>query len=250
MAWPWDVIGLRPDATPREVEDAWSAWRATARESDDPEGFRRKAEAFEAAIQRAAERDPSHLPAGAYPDPWDRPADEPTDDTGEVPPALPEDTRSEDEKLAQQILTLTRAAEDFDELALAVQRFGAWHDRGTRTGAERLLRDAIVGGESLRSIEIVRISRLFDWQPESPPMQPLDEHRLWKARVHEAWQEYAPPDPAYTEGIGRTFLLVAGIAGALLSLLILPRVLAGGIGILIPIAFAALCAWLLIKWKR
>jgi hypothetical protein len=249
MAWPWDVIGLRPDATPREVEDAWSAWRATARESDDPEAFRRMAEAFEAASQLAAERDPSHLPAEAYPDPWDRPADEQRGG-GQTLPALAEDTRSADEKLAETILTLTRAAGDFDELALAVQRLGAWHDHRTRSGAERLLRDAIAGGEGLRNIEIVRISRLFDWQPDSPPMQALEEHRRWRARVQAAWQEFAPPDPAYTEGIGRTFLLLAGIAGALLALLILPRLLAGSLGILIPIALAALCAWLLIQWKR
>lgn len=251
MSWPWSTIGLPADATPTEIRAAFERWRRDLDEGKVQGSARETFEierAFETALQLAEERDPSHLDAGQYPDPW-RDADAPV---AAQPPALqPEHPPlASADVLATTILGLVQQSPDFDAFASALARVRAFADPATREGADRYLRDWLVDGGRLTPLQVVRLARVFDWQPESKPLQDPDRDFDWRGIVRSAHAIVAPPDPAYTGSIGRMFLLVGGVAGVLLALLLLPRVMAGGARILIPVAFAALCAWLLIRWRR
>ena len=60
----------------------------------------------------------------------------------------------------------------------------------------------------------------------------------------------APPPPEATAALGRTFLIVGGVAGVGLMLLLAPKILGGGLRLLIPLAIAGLAAWVLIRWAK
>lgn len=255
MAWPWDLIGLPPDATASEVDAAYQRWRAQARRGDDPQLYERMEQAFTAALDAAGERDPSYLPHGAdYPNPWRDEGAAAAEERGEaassqdprpdsLPPASPD-------VLATSILGLLRQAPDFDALLVAMTPVRGWRDPATRRAADARLRDWLVEGGQLSAAQVVRLSRLFDWTPQSEPLQDAERDAEWRRLLRLAHAELAPPDPAYTNAIGRTFLAIAIGFGVLLALLILPRILAGGVKLLIPILLAAACAWLLIRWRR
>jgi hypothetical protein len=152
--------------------------------------------------------------------------------------------------LATTILGLVRQAPDFADFATALGRVRAWGDAATREGADRYLRDWMVDGGQLTPLQVVRLARAFDWQPESPPLQDADRDQYWRQIVRQAHAIVSPPDPAYTGSIGRAFLVVGAVAGLGLAALLLPRVMAGGLRILIPVALAAIAAWVLIRWRR
>jgi hypothetical protein len=206
MAWPWDTLGLREDATPLEVQKAWNAWRARSRPADDPEAYARMEQAFAAAQERAADRDPSRLPAASYPVAWSdatsAPANAPA--ATELLPA---------EELVQALLIHVRNATDYEAFAHAIVSLNAWRDPQVRAAADCDLREQIAAGVMFSSGEIVRLSRLFEWQPESMPLQPADRDQRWRQRVQLAWAELAPPDAAYTSNLGRVFLGAAILAG-------------------------------------
>ena len=251
MSWPWSTIGLPDDATPAEIRAAFEAWKKKL-EAGEVTGSARDTfeieRAFETAIELAEERDPSHLDASQFPAPW-RDANAPTPDQ---PPALrPEHPPLPSaDVLATTILGLVRQAPDFADFATALGRVRAWADAATREGADRYLRDWMVDGGQLTPLQVVRLTRAFDWQPDTPPLQDADRDQYWRQIVRQAHAIVSPPDPAYTGSIGRAFLVVGAVAGLGLAALLLPRVMAGGLRILIPVALAALCAWALIKWRR
>lgn len=251
MSWPWSTIGLPADATPTEVRAAFERWKAeldagkvqgSARETFEIE------RAFETALQLAEERDPSHLDASQYPDPWR--------DAGAAPPERQPALQPEHpplpsaDVLATTVLGLVRQSADFNDFAAALARVRAFGDAATREGADRYLRDWLVDGGQLTPLQVVRLARAFDWQPDSPPLQGGDRDEYWRSIVRQAHAIVSPPDPAYTGNIGRVFLIIGAVAGVLLAALLLPRVMAGGLRILIPVVLAAIAAWVLIKWKR
>ncbi|MBK8070133.1 MAG: hypothetical protein IPK27_21730 [Rhodanobacteraceae bacterium] len=251
MSWPWSTIGLASDATPAEIRAAFEAWKRKLDAGEVPGSARDTFEierAFETAIELAEERDPSHLDASQYPDPWRDPDAPPA----AQPPALrPEHPPlASADVLATTVLGLVRQAADFNDFATALGRVRAFADPATREGADRYLRDWMVDGGQLSPLQVVRLARAFGWEPESPPLQPHDRDSQWRQIVHQAYAIVSPPDPAYTGSIGRAFLVVGAVAGLGLAALLMPRVMAGGLRILIPVALAAICAWALIKWRR
>lgn len=251
MSWPWSTIGLPDDATPAEIRAAFEAWKRKL-EAGEVAGSARDTfeieRAFETAIELAGERDPSHLDASQYPDPW-RDPDAPS---AAQPPALrPEHPPlASADVLATTILGLVRQSADFDDFAAALGRVRAFDDAATREGADRCLRDWLVDGGSLTPLQVVRLARVFGWQPETAPLQEVDRDDVWRSLVRQAHAIVSPPDPEYTEHIGRTFLIVGAVAAVLLAALLLPRVLASGLRILVPIVLAGIAAWVLIQWRR
>ncbi len=248
MSWPWTTISLPEDSTPAEIRAAHQAWRAR-REGARPDPSDQEIDrAFMVALEMAEERDPSHLDPSQYPDPWRdaAAADAPAEPAlrPEHPPLPSADV------LATTLLGMVRQAPDFEAFTTALARVQAWRDGETRTGADRHLREWLVDGGELTPLQVVRLARVFDWQPTSPALQAPDRDLDWRRVVKQAYDVVAPPDPAYTGSIGRTFLVVGGVAGVALALLLLPRVMSGSLRILIPVALAALCAWALIRWKR
>lgn len=239
MAWPFSTLGLPDDATPLEVQKAWNAWRASARRADDPAGYAQMEQAFAAAQQQAAERDPSRLPADSYPDPW---APSAADAASAAVSPIPSPS--------EQLLSLVRAAGDYESFVHAVAGLRAWQDPAQRSAVDLAIRQQIADGAALSAGELVRLSRLFDWQPTTPARQDAADDQRWRQRVGAAWAEFAPPDPAYTNRLGHVFLGLGALLTVGLGLLILPRLLHGGIGLLIPLLFALGCAVVLIKWKR
>lgn len=249
MSWPWTTISLPEDSTPAEIRAAHEAWRARREgarpDPSDPEIDR----AFIVALEMAEERDPSHLHPSQYPDPW-RAADA-TPDTTSEPALRPEHPpRQSADVLATTLLGMVRQAPDFAAFTTALARVNGWRDADARNGADRYLREWLVDGGELAPLHVVRLARVFDWQPTSPALQSPERDLDWRRVVKQAYDIVAPPDPAYTGAIGRYFLIAGAVAGGGLALLLLPRIMSGGLRILIPVAIAALCAWALIRWKR
>ncbi len=249
MSWPWSTIGLPEQSTPAEIRAARQSWLEQQGPDSDPDQRKHIERAFDLALEIAEQRDPSHLHHSEFPDPW-KDSDAPAQD--QLPALRPEHPPLPSaDMLATTVLGLVRQAPDFDAFAAALSRVHAWRDDQTRRGADGYLRDWLVDGGQLSPIQIVRLARAFDWTPDSEPLQDEQVRDMdWRRIVSHAHHIVAPPDPAYTGSIGRGFLMAGGIAAVALMLLLLPRVMAGGVRILIPIAFAALCAWLLIRWRR
>lgn len=248
MSWPWSTIGLPEHATPAEIRAAEQNWRRHHADTQDPAERAKIEWAFELALQAAEQRDPSHLHHSGYPDPW-------VDSAQQTPAQLPALNPEHPplacaDVLATTILGLVRQSPDFDAFVVALARVHAWRDDQARSGADRNLRDWLVDGGQLNPLQVVRLARIFNWTPESTPLQEPVQDLDWRRIVSEAYHIVAPPDPGYTGSIGRGFLVAGGVAAVALTLLLLPRVMAGGIRILIPVALAALCAWLLIRWRR
>jgi hypothetical protein len=249
MSWPWTTISLPEDSTPAEIRAAHEAWR-TRREGARPDPSDAEIDrAFSVALEMAEERDPSHLHPSQYPDPW-RPADAPAEASA-LPALRPEHPpRPSADVLATTLLGMVRQAPDFEAFTTALARVHAWRDADARSGADLYLRDWLVDGGELTPLQVVRLARAFDWQPTTPALQSPERDLDWRRVIKQAYDIVAPPDPAYTGSIGRSFLVVGAVAGVGLALLLLPRVMSGGLRILIPVALAALCAWALIRWKR
>lgn len=251
MSWPWSTIGLPADASMTEIRAAFERWKRDLDEGKVQGSARETFEierAFETALQLAEERDPSHLDASRYPDPW-RDRDVPA---AARPPALQAEhpPLASADVLATTIFGLVRQSADFEVFAAALGRVRAFADPATREGADRTLREWLVDDGQLSPLQVVRLARAFGWQPDSPPLQVPERDQQWRSLVHRAHAIVSPPDPVYTNSIGRAFLAVGVVAGIGLAALLLPRVLAGGLRILIPVVLAAICAWVLIKWKR
>ena len=248
MSWPWSTISLPADSTPAEIRAAHEAWRAR-REGARPDPSDAEIDrAYVMALEMAQQRDPSHLHHSQYPDPW-RNAD--AAESAAVPaldPAHPPLPTAD--VLATTILGLVRQAPDFEAFTAALIRVHAWSDSAARNGADCQLRDWLVDGGQLSPLQVVRLARIFDWQPTSLALQPPERDLDWRRVVKQAYDVVAPPDPAYTGAIGRYFLIAGAIAGGGLALLLLPRIMSGGLRILIPVVLAAVCAWALIRWKR
>jgi hypothetical protein len=251
MSWPWTTISLPEDSTPAEIRAAHAAWRSRREgarpDPSDPEIDR----AFIVALEMAEERDPSHLDPSQYPNPW-RATDEHAAPGAPQAPALrPEHPPVPSaDVLATTLLGMVRQAPDFEAFTTALARVQAWRDFDTRVGADRQLRDWLTDGGELTPLQVVRLARVFDWQPTSAALQSPERDLDWRRLVKQAYDIVAPPDPAYTGSIGRSFLVVGAVAGVGLALLLLPRVMSGSLRILIPVALAALCAWALIRWRR
>lgn len=248
MSWPWSTISLPEDSTPAEIRAAHQAWRGR-REGARPDPSDAEIDrAFLVALELAEDRDPSHLHHSQFPDPW-RPADA---STPALPPSLSPDhaPRPPSELLGQTLLDLVQNAPDFAAFTDALLRVRAWRDAQARSGADLHLREWLAAGGQLSPLQIVRLARVFDWQPTTPALQTPERDREWRRLVKYAYDIVAPPDPVYTSNVGHIFLGVAAIAGVGLAVLLLPRVMAGGLRILIPVALAALCAWALIRWRR
>ncbi len=209
-------------------------------------------EAFLEARRIVAERDPSFLPHGTdYPNPWREPAADasPTNDGPplRLPSAAP---LPSPDMLATTLLGFVRQAPDFDALLVMLRPVKGWLDADTRAGADRHLRDWLADGGDLSAAQVVRLARLFDWQPETKPVQSADRDGLWRERVRQAYQIVAPPPPEATDALGRAFLIVGGVAGVGLALLLLPKILGGSVRVLIPLVLAGLAAWVLIRWSK
>lgn len=242
--WPWSQLNLPADASEDEVQAAWQKWRAGARPSDP--GYADTERAFAAAFEQAAGR-PAFIPRPKPAPPQDDADREPKSPWGaQHQPSSTHDATSE---LARDLLDRAEAAADYDDFIVRVNRLSLWTQADVRAATDLQVRELLLDRPA-RAAAIVRMSRMFDWQPESPPLQSPERDERWRSLVRAAWQEFAPPDPAYTGNLGRVFLIVGAVLAVLLSLLILPRVLSGSVGILIPLAFAALCAFVLIQWKR
>jgi hypothetical protein len=247
MSWPWSTIGLPDDATPAEIRSAHQSWREqnSAADSAAAAAIDR---AFSVALEMAEERDPSHLHHSQFPDPW---SDRDAANSATLPALRPDHPpQASADVLATALLGLARQAPDFEAFTVALSRLHAWRDAATRRGADGNLREWLVDGGDLPPLHVVRLSRVFDWTPSSPALQTPERDLEWRRLVKYAFDQVAPPDPAYTGSVGRGFLLVGTVAGIGLALLLLPRILAGGVRLLIPIVFAAACAWLLIRWRR
>lgn len=249
MSWPWSTISLPEDSTPAEIRAAHAAWRSR-REGARPDPSDAEIDrAFLVALEMAEQRDPSHLDPSQYPDPWR---------DGEQSPAAPAEPalhpehppQADADILATTLLGMVRQAADFEDFTRALARVPAWRNGETRDAADRHLRDWLADGGQLAPLQVVRLARVFDWQPTTPALQSPDRDLDWRRVVKQAYDIVAPPDPVYTGSIGRGFLIAGAVAGVGLALLLLPRILSGGLRILIPVALAALCAWALIRWKR
>lgn len=248
MSWPWSTISLPEDSTPAEIRAAHQAWRER-REGARPDPSDAQIDrAYVVALELAEQRDPSHLHPSQYPDPWRNADAEIPAGVPAVDPAHPPLPSAD--VLATTILGLVRQEPDFAAFTTALCRIHAWGDPHARSGADRQLRDWLVDGGQLSPLQIVRLARVFDWQPGSASLQSPEQDLDWRRLVKQAYDVVAPPDRAYTGAIGRYFLIAGAIAGGGLALLLLPRVMAGGLRILIPVALAAVCAWALIRWKR
>jgi len=246
MSWPWSTIGLPEDATPIEIRGAYGKWQESVgdQKTDDERLIER---AFEAALQLADERDPSFLPPGSdYPNPW-RDPDAP--ETLPVPhPAHPPVASAD--MLATALLGLARSSPDFDALCTGVGNLRAWRDAHARNGADLVLREWLIDNNDLDAAKVVRLARLFDWNPQTPSIQDADRDAQWRQLISAAYAQIAPPDAGFTHSMGRGFLMVGAIAAVGLALVILPRIMAGGGRLLIPLLFAGACAYFLIRWKR
>ena len=246
MSWPWSTIGLPEDATPSEIRSAYKNWqeRPAEQKTDDDTLIQR---AFEAAQQMAEDRDPSFLPPGSdYPNPWRDP-----DVQQNLPATQPAHPPvASGDMLATSLLGLARTSADFTALCDAVGNLRAWRDAHARNGADLILREWLIDNNDLNAAQIVRLARLFDWNPQTPSIQDSERDAQWRDLVGNAYAAMAPPDPQFTNSMGRGFLMVGAVAAVGLSLLILPRILAGGGRLLIPLLFAGACAYFLIRWKR
>lgn len=243
--WPWSQLKIPADSSADAVQAAFEHWRAGSRPTDP--GYADMERAFSAAFEQAGRpafqprATPAQSPQGSGPEapsPWGR--------TEQQPATLARDAASE---LAGDLLERAEAAADFDDFVGRVNRLSLWTQADVRADTDLQVRELLLDRPA-RAAAIVRLSRIFDWQPESKPLQTPERDQRWRELVRAAWAEFAPPDPAYTGNLGRVFLIVGAILAVLLSLLILPRLLAGSVGILIPLVFAALCAFVLIQWKR
>lgn len=248
MSWPWSTIGLTEQATPTEIRAALENWRSHQSPEEDSADHEHIERAFEAALELAQQRDPSHLHHSQFPNAW-------ADNDQAPPPQLPalrpeHPPQSDAETLASTLQELVRQSPDFEAFAIALARIPAWRNAETRRGADAQLREWLVDGSGLTPLQVVRLARAFSWTPESSPLQVPERDLDWRRVVSQAYNIVAPPDPAYTGSIGRGFLIAGGVAAVGLSLLLLPRVMSGGVRLLIPVAFAALCAWLLIRWRK
>lgn len=248
MSWPWSTIGLSEHATPAEIRAARENWRSHQSPAEDSAEHEHIERAFEAALELAQQRDPSHLHHSQFPDPW---ADGDRTSPPQLPALRPEHPPLSDaETLTNTLKDLVHQAPDFEAFAIALGRIPAWRDAETRLGADAHLREWLVAGSGLTPLQVVRLARAFGWTPESPPLQAPERDLDWRRVVSQAYNIVAPPDAAFTGSIGRGFLIAGGVAAVGLSLLLLPRVMSGGVRLLIPVAFAALCAWLLIRWRK
>ena len=248
MSWPWSTIGLSDDASPSEIRAALARWRGRQDGTDDAEHRALIERAFDAALLIADERDPSYLqPGSEYPNPWrDKDAS-----AGTPPkPQLEHPLVPSADVLATSLLGLVRTAPDFDALAVAMTPLRAWRDPSVRAGADRYLRDWLADGGQLQPAQVVRLARLFDWNPQTAAVQEPDRDAAWRHIVSSAYAIVAPPDPAYTNAMGRGFLVVGAVAAIGLAVVILPRILAGGARLLLPILFAAGCAYFFIRWRK
>lgn len=231
--WPWNVLHLPANASEAEVQSAWQRWRAGARPSDP--GYAEMERAFAAAFEQTAGR--PAMPASTV-----SPLDPPNASS-----AAPS---SQDQyEVAHELLDRAESARDFEDFVARVRQLPLWTSTQTAELTDRQMRDLLLQRPA-RPVAIIRLSRFFNWQPDSPPLQAPESDRQWRALMRSAWAEFAPPDPGYTSDLGRIFLLIGGILAVLVLLLILPRLLAGSIGLLIPLAFAAVCACALIYFKR
>ncbi len=248
MSWPWSTIGLPDDATPSEIRAAHATWRARTDAAMDGEHRALIDRAFDAALAIAEERDPSYLEPGSdYPNPW-RDADAPA---GRAPaPQLEHPPVPSADVLATSLLGLVRTAPDFDALAVAMTPLRAWRDAQARTGADKYLREWLVDGGQLQPAQVVRLARLFDWNPQTAAVQERERDAEWRHIVSSAYAIVAPPDPAYTNAMGKSFLVVGAVAAIGLALFMLPRILAGGGKLLLPILLAAGCAYFFIRWRK
>ncbi|GEM_PF-1628018 len=252
MSWPWTTIGLPEDATPTEIRTAFDAWKQLLAEGKVAGSARDSFEierAFEVALEMAEQRDPSHLHHSQFPDAWRKPDATPSNAPIALNPEHPPLPSAD--VLATSLLGLIKQSADFSDLTAALARIRGWQDSDARNGADRFLREWLVDGGELTPIQVVRLARIFDWQPSSPTLQSPERDLDWRRVVKAAYDIIAPPDPAYTGAIGRGFLMVAAVAGIGLAALLLPRIMGGGgLRILIPVVFAAACVWLLIRWRR
>lgn len=233
--WPWNLLQLPADAGEAEVQAAWQRWRAGARPSDP--GYAEMERAFTAAFEQSAGR------------PAQRPGAVARSDPAPLVVAPPAAVPHGEPDLAHALLELAESARDFDDFLGRVRQLPLGSTSQTAELTDRQLRDLLLQ-RSARPVAIVRLSRYFNWQPDSPPLQAPESDRQWRALMRSAWAEFAPPDPGYTSDLGRIFLLIGGVLAVLVLLLILPRLMAGSIGLLIPLAFAAVCACALIYFKR
>lgn len=254
MSYPFSTIGLPPDAGPAEVDAAYEDFKARAGSMTVGDAARLE-EAFLEAKRIVAERDPSYLPHGAeYPNPWREPSKESATGPGtsdrSAPPQPPAAAMPSPDVLATTLLGFLRQAPDLDALIVMLRPVRGWMDADTRNGADRHLREWLADGGDLSAAQVVRLARLFDWQPETKPMQAPDRDTAWRERVRQAFQIMAPPPPEATDALGRTFLIVGGIAGVGLMLLLAPKILGGSVRVLIPLAIAGLAAWVLIRWAK
>ncbi|MGN6151068.1 MAG: J domain-containing protein [Lysobacteraceae bacterium] len=62
MTWGFAALGLSPDADARAIKRAYAARLKTVRPDEDPEGFQRLNEAYQAALQHCAARDDARAP--------------------------------------------------------------------------------------------------------------------------------------------------------------------------------------------
>ena len=91
MTWAFAALGLRPDADARAVKRAYAARLKTVRPDDDPEGFQRLNEAYQAALAQCAARDDARAPR--LPDPLPAPLHG-VPEAGASPDASPPDASS------------------------------------------------------------------------------------------------------------------------------------------------------------